>query len=688
MIKRFIKSIPASLVKKLLLIFISVFLSVVSAIMIFNYLIVKNNTENLVKDELKASTDLIYEMMDNAYEDFTLTLTNISKNNLDIANQLYDSNPANAKNLLPQILLSQSFGKSGYIYCIDSSGTIKIHPKKELIGTNIIRHDFAKKTVELKNGSYKYLWANPGEKEKKPKMVAFSYFERMDLYISVSVSIDEFMEKLATREMKIKAGLQTIKERLKSFKIGQSGYAYIINTDGDIIVHPTLEGQNFSDKEYIRHIIEKKDGALVYNWDGKDKIVAFRHFSQLDWIIVAGSNYEDFLDAPMKKVAASSALLIIAMSAITFLLFYKIINSMILKPILHAKEIAESIKSGKLDLEVNISGRDEIGTMMSAISEMLRELREIISTVMDNIHILNTTSGALSGISERMNAISRDQAASMEESSAALEENLASMEQISEKASLQYSNVEKNAGGMTTMARNAQDTYDEAMRVSGIMLKTSDEARTGQEDLNQMVTEMQNIKESTVKIAEIIKIISDISEQVNLLSLNAAIEAARAGENGRGFAVVADEISKLADQTAASAKNITSLVAEGSQRADSGMRIVNNTASTFHKIIETIQIVNSSMGKFSDTLKLLAEISSTARGRTDSIKQISSEIAASSNEQMKINKEISDMLDVLSREFQTLVGYSEKISGTSGEIDKISADLKSHMIKFRTGADQ
>ncbi|TFH42805.1 MAG: hypothetical protein E4G96_02655 [Chrysiogenales bacterium] len=166
---------------------------------------------------------------------------------------------------------------------------------------------------------------------------------------------------------------------------------------------------------------------------------------------------------------------------------------------------------------------------------------------------------------------------------------------------------------------------------------------------------------------EIIQIISDISEQVNLLSLNAAIEAARAGDQGRGFAVVADEISKLAEETAQSAKNITRLVREGSAQVDAGTSIVNRTALTFHKIIESIESVRSIISGFSGILKLMSDTASEARGRTDGIKNISNEISMSTKEQMATNKEMSSAVEKVNADSQETGelrgGYPDNVAG-------------------------
>jgi len=480
-----------------------------------------------------------------------------------------------------------------------------------------------------------------------------------------------------------KAKIDFLKKKIKEKKYGELGYAFVITGEGDTIIHPTHEGKNILHYDFIKEILKKKNGTHEYIWEGKKKIIAFRHYAPMDWIIAAGSYYEDFLNRSMKKILLISIIIIISLTIIVFIVAYASLSLIIINPINRVKKIAEGIRAGDLTMKIEKTSNDEIGVMVDSISAMLSAQKEIVLALKEHIDNLTNASHGMEDISHRISTLSQDQASAMEETSAALEETLASMGQINTRAEQQYNNVDKNAERMANMAKDANNSFIEAESVGKLMTKTAVDARDGEEDLNKMVVEIQNIKDSTSKIEEIIKIISDISDQVNLLSLNAAIEAARAGEQGKGFAVVADEISKLAEETADSAKTITNLVREGNERVDAGTEIVNRTAQAFHKIIESIETVAGSVTKFSGTLKMLADIASEARGRTDTIKQISNEVSVSTKEQMTTNKEISHSIEKVNEGSQELVSYAESILKMSTEIKKLASTIGTQIGRFR-----
>ncbi len=474
-----------------------------------------------------------------------------------------------------------------------------------------------------------------------------------------------------------------LNKKIREIKIGKTGYVYIVDTRGVLINHPEQQGKNISSYPFIREMLKNKNGTIIYEWQDKKTLASYKYYQPLGWYVVAKSYFSEFAYGAMRKFVIAFVILVPLLAGIIFVSIYLMMRRLVLNPLSNAKSVAESIKTGDLTIPVSHVNDDEIGIFFNSLEEMLESLRGIIASIKSNTDRLTGSSRGLDDISKRLSQMSQDQAAAMEQTAASLEETLASMEQIAAKSEDQYSKVDKNADRMGAMANEAKNSYNDAESVSNLMNKTALDASKGAEDLNSMVREMQNIKESTSKIEEIIKIISDISEQVNLLSLNAAIEAARAGEHGKGFAVVADEISKLADETATSAKTITSLVKEGNLRVDSGTEIVNRTAATFHKIINTIETVTSSISKFSGTLKMLAETSSEAQTRADGIKQISNQVSTATHEQMNTNREISMSVEKVNASSQELVNYADTVMKASEEIKELTDEIDRQLGLFR-----
>jgi methyl-accepting chemotaxis protein len=195
---------------------------------------------------------------------------------------------------------------------------------------------------------------------------------------------------------------------------------------------------------------------------------------------------------------------------------------------------------------------------------------------------------------------------------------------------------------------------------------------------------MNSIEENSLKIAEMVSMISDISDQVNLLALNAAIEAARAGDHGRGFAVVADEIGKLAEQTADSAKSITGLVSNGVKSAKQGIQDINETSTALSNIIKNITSTKELVQKIADSSDVQARSSEQVLKATGQVMEMSDNISNSTSEQTVTHMEISKTMDQINEQTQSQASGAEQIASSAEEISAQAESMKNVLEFFRT----
>jgi methyl-accepting chemotaxis protein len=243
----------------------------------------------------------------------------------------------------------------------------------------------------------------------------------------------------------------------------------------------------------------------------------------------------------------------------------------ICRPIDAARRMAETVASGDLTATPDAQGADEPAAMLRALTSMQEALRSLIGQVR------STTDGVHTAAAE----IARGNA------------------DLSSRTEQTASNLQQTASSMEQLTGTVRQTADSARTATELASSAASVAERGGTVVSQVVSTMDEINDSSRKIADIIGVIDGIAFQTNILALNAAVEAARAGEQGRGFAVVAGEVRSLAQRSAEAAKEIKGLIGTSVGKVEAGARLVADAGSTMNEIVASVQRVTDIIGRIS-----------------------------------------------------------------------------------------
>ncbi len=303
------------------------------------------------------------------------------------------------------------------------------------------------------------------------------------------------------------------------------------------------------------------------------------------------------------------------------------------------------------------------------IHNLLKEVTEKIVIFIQN----------MSGKSNQVLQSNQDQAAAIEQVTATIEEISAGVDNVASNVSYQNQSI------ITTsyIIDDLRQTID-AMgnSINDFLNTTADislKAKSGEKSLSIMGQNIEKIKERSKEMVNIVGIINDISDKINLLSLNAAIEAARAGDAGRGFAVVADEVSKLADITANSIKNIQALIKTNENEIDKGLSETQSAVQTIITIIKGVNSINEKIKKLSEDKEKQNRLGSLVDKQSKELKDKSQIIASSADEQRKAVAEIINSISHINEISQSNSQGAEDMSQDTSKLMKLIDELKTSL---------
>lgn len=231
------------------------------------------------------------------------------------------------------------------------------------------------------------------------------------------------------------------------------------------------------------------------------------------------------------------------------------------------------------------------------------QMKNILQTVDATSYDLLTGSRDLTNSSKKIDEILHEHGSLMSEVGSIADEISSSIDEIRDKSSMQYQTAEKNMSAIKEITNLMEEIYNSSSTQNEKADRALQLATANEQHINNTIGMIKGMQEDTKKIEEISKTISEIADQTNLLSLNAAIESARAGEHGKGFAVVADEISKLATKSNDSSKEISMIIQNTVANIDNVSTMIMNFSEYFSELISFVRENTDFMTRlYKDTL--------------------------------------------------------------------------------------
>jgi len=419
---------------------------------------------------------------------------------------------------------------------------------------------------------------------------------------------------------------------INEYRIGEAGVVYLVSDDGEVMLHSDrdLMGQKIN-------INEIKNGAIVNKQIGdEDYVVSSTPIESLGWHLVAEIP-ENQLYGPINSAINSNLLFGVIIAIIGFVLA-RVLVAQIFKPIENITAAVNSLtkKDGDLTARLPTDDNNEISELAANFNLFLEQLHSMFKQVSDSAnHVKSISESVLVQVQGAAN-LAEVQSSSTQTVAAAVNEMEVTVQDISNSAS--------NASDIAT---TTEETTHKGVEFVNGTIKHMEQLETAMATSVASVTELSGEIKSITQVLDVIKA---ISEQTNLLALNAAIEAARAGEHGRGFAVVADEVRTLAMRTAESTEQINEMIDSLNTKASSTVSAIELGSKNTLENAERLKVTGSTLTGISQEIVTLSELNSSVatatREQTLATSEISQNVVmiSDSAEQTKQNMKNSEQL--------------------------------------------
>lgn len=508
------------------------------------------------------------------------------------------------------------------------------------------------------------------------------------LTISIATPVyNTFNQKELVGVISIDLSLDALSNKINSIKVGQKGYATILDSSNNIITAKDKSqiGKPLTIPEITKAINGNKEGYVEYTEKeggvSQKKLASFTKIDNLNWTIL-GSTYEDEISSKTSTMLSNTLFIGITLLIVAILIALSFSNALT-KTIRMLLDNINKIKEGDLTVRFANKSEDELGELSKGINSMVESIEGLIK----NIQI----------VSREVSMSSETLAATSEETTSSAECVTNAVDQIAKGASAQANDAEKSASltlelsnkinildeNTNKVLKAAEDVVEINQKGVQVVEELQHKNKQNQSSIEKIEAAIVDLDNKARNITNILETISSISEQTNLLALNASIEAARAGEAGKGFAVVADEIRKLAEGSNDAVKEINEIVMSIQNQSNNTVQIMGEVKQISTEQTHSVKEVNNSFEYIYDSINSITENIKSVGGFVNQINRDKESIIEAVRNISSVSEQTAAASEEVTASTQQQLASIQQVSASAEKLSQHALSLNNELAKFK-----